>query len=300
MYQITHFTDVEDLKYKVASDPTIIKKLAMFAHILGFGWCGGTQTGHVGEGFDISKVGAVDGSAAGYLLKAHYNARDPHAGGYMANTRLSMTLSNFNIFIDPATFVYGRPVVSTMQPEIIDTYPAINKGDSDDSMAVDFQYQRSKTIAHNTSWAITGGITVGAEGKAEVPFVAGGSVKAEVKLEVEHGWEDSESTTYSATETKQYSGTIPKKHRRLITLMVVNTKSEVVYSADLIIRFDVTFNGFLMNSGNARVDHSPNRPLATIKFGNNKLSAFAHILDMYDHRNIPRYSDSVDHNLVLA
>lgn len=91
--------DEETLKYRVASDPTVISRLAVLADALGFAWCGGTRREYVGEDFDITK------SDDRYVLQAHYDANDPHAGGYMSDKRLRITLSNFRISVDAATMI---------------------------------------------------------------------------------------------------------------------------------------------------------------------------------------------------
>jgi Aerolysin toxin len=50
---IPEFSSPEELMRKAATDPATVQNLASFAHVLGFGWCGGTRSQQVGEDFDV-------------------------------------------------------------------------------------------------------------------------------------------------------------------------------------------------------------------------------------------------------
>ena len=88
-----------------------------------------------------------------------------------------------------------------------------------------------------------------------------------------------------------YTGKIPGKRRRLLTLVALSTQSKIAYTANAFISFNVSFSGFLRWSGNARKDHPTDRPFVTVNFGDDSKSAYEDIVDKYNHRNIPSYSE---------
>lgn len=315
MYQIKDYKDMSDLVYKVASDPTVIRNLASFAHMLGIGWCGGTQSGRVGEGFDINRIfGGKKGRGHvgewiaklgdSYTVQAHYDRNDPHAGGYWADKRLEMMLTNFRFLIDPDGVVYGKPRISNLEPSTISYVTAVNRSDKEETVSKSFTYQLSDTISHTTSFSFKEGTKVGIATKVggqagfKIPFLAEGKgnveveTSAEFSFEATQGWSNATSTTHSKSDTQQYTAVVPPRSKRTIKLIVATTESEVEYTADISIDFVLILEGFLKWGGNARKDHPKNRPRVNLWFGEvDERSAFEDILDKYDHRHIPNYSD---------
>ena len=100
------------------------------------------------------------------------------------------------------------------------------------------------------------------------------------------------STTEGITDSLQYVGSIPPKSKRIIKLVVTKTESEVTYSADLMVRFFLGITGAMKSSG-ARKHHKKDLEYSDIMFGDQglKKSALEEIVDMYDHKNNPSYSE---------
>ncbi|WP_051470249.1 aerolysin family beta-barrel pore-forming toxin [Fischerella sp. PCC 9605] len=283
MYQLAGFRDVEDLKWKVASDPNVIRALASFAHMLGFGWCGGTRSQAVGEDFDVRK----DGDR--YVLQAHYNSSDPYHDGYWADKRLRITLSNFRIGFDPRSFVYGTPVIKDLAPAAIASYLARNESNTEDSVTKTFTFQLSETVTHTTNYSFTEGIKVSVKWGAKIPFFGGGETTTEFSFSATQGWSDSTATNYGQQDTSTYTGKLPARSQRLIRLIANRVSSDITYSAVAQIGFDIEFYGFLRWSGNARSDHPQDRPFVTLSFGNSTYNGLEDIWDKWTHREITGY-----------
>lgn len=277
-YSIGPVVDLENLKYKVANDPTVIKNLARWANMLGFAWCGGTQTPYVGNNFDVSRNS--DGS---YAINAHYNSSDPYASGYWADQRLKMTISNFRLSIDPATFAYGSPTMTSLDPIAIDSGTAINPNDTEASIAVALNSNHTDSYAHETNVSFTEGVKLTIKSKAEVPFFGSSEVDTEFSFSATEGWKNTSTTTDVVGTTWTYTSKVPAHSKKLIQLMGLRTKSNVSYTAVATITFDVSFYGFLANGGNARSDHPTNRPFMTATFNSGDLSGIEAMLDLYDH-----------------
>jgi len=122
MYTITQFNDLADLQFKLVSDPVVLLHLASLANALGFGWCGGTNTGSVGTGFDVRRVDKQ------IWAQAHYNGSDPYAAGYRATDRLVMIFEDISLEIDPSTIQYGKSVLTKFEPSLISTLKTPNYG----------------------------------------------------------------------------------------------------------------------------------------------------------------------------
>lgn len=287
MPKITGFRDVEDLKYRIATDPTVQYNLAMFAHMLGFGWCGGTQYGKVGEGFDVSKQGDI------YLLGAHYDPNDPFAGGYWADKRLSIGLSAFRVVFRPHDIQFSDPMIANLAPLAVHSFMAENKHDHEEPQHLEFSYQLTESVSNSTSFQFGGSITLKEGVTVEIPFFGKGQAGVEIGFSVEEGWTDTHTTTSSQTTTDSYTATVPPHSQRLIEMIAVRTQSDVDYTASVSIQFSVTYHGFLRWDGNARLDHTVDRPFVTVTFGalDGSKSAAEEIMDQYKHADIPGYSD---------
>ena len=288
MYLVTNYRDSEELKFKVASDPNVISKLALFAHMLGFGWCGGTRSNLVGNDFEVRKSGDE------YLLKGHYDSKDPYADGYWADKRLHIALRNFRITFDPRSFVYGTPQIASLKPLMVSSYLARNDGDEEDTATKTFTYQLTEAVAHTTNFSFTEGFKVAVKWKAEIPFFGGGEASTEFSFGATQGWSDSSTTTEGETDTSTYTGKLPPHTQRLIRLIASRVSSDITYTATARIGFDVEFYNFLRYSGNARADHPQDRPFVTLKFGTDYRDGLDDIADKWKHRGIPGYWDWVD------
>ncbi|WP_202638492.1 aerolysin family beta-barrel pore-forming toxin [Bailinhaonella thermotolerans] len=294
--------DVEDMKFRVASDPGLIHALADLADLLGYGWCGGTHYGKVGRGFDVTRVTptlvtpAPEGVGAEpyYLVQARYNKDDPYVQGPMEEDRLKIYLYGFRVLIDPSSLTYGKALLQDMEPTAISSYVPENHHGKDDSATIAFEYQLATTVTHTTSLTLTEGakVTVGATWGAGALFTkAEFSVGFEVSFAAEEGWSDSTATTHTDWLKHQYTTVLPAKSKRLVTLVASRTRAEVPYTAQAVVGFDVMFEGFLRWGGNARSDHPKDRPRHRAAFGTRRFTGFQHIVDLYEHRHIAGYSE---------
>jgi len=295
MPKITGFKDVNDLKYKIADNQTVKNKLAYFAHILGYGWCGGTQTDKVGYGFDVIYIGNQpedrDLGKGDYLVEAHYDKDDPYSDGYWADKRLKMVLSNFRVKFDPEKMNYKMPPeITDLKPLTVSQYWAKNDGDSEDTASKSFDYELTETKTHSTSFKFTEGFKLSEEWSAGVPLFGGEKTTVEFSFTAEQGWTNSESSSVVTKDSESYTGKLPPHSKRLIELVALRQEGSLDYNANVKIEFNVKFYNFLRWSGNARNDHPEDRPFYLVTFGNDSKSAFEDIVDKYDHRNISGYS----------
>lgn len=284
----------DDLKMRIARDPELIRRLADLADMIGFGWCGGTQYDWVGWGFDVvQETSQVSPSATAVptgnvVIKARFNPDDPYVRGPMEGTRLSMTLSNFRVLIDPSTMTLAAPLVTSLEPATIGYTTAKNESDGEDTLAKAFAYQLQTAVTHTTSYSFTEGTkvsisaktSVGSDDVVKVEITAG----FEFNFSATQGWSDATQTTTGQTLTETYTAKIPAHTQRQISLVATVTSAEATYSATAVVAFDVTFSGFLRWAGNARSDHPQDRPLASLTFGTPTMSAFEHIVDSYTRR----------------
>lgn len=255
---IPEFSSAEDLMRKVASDPQTVSNFAMFAHLLGFGWCGGTRSQAVGEDFDVS----VDRDRV--IVRAHYDPKDPYADGHMAHHRLVMTFRNFRLDVNGAEFQYGAPRITRKDTLGLGSVWARNAASVEDTVTQSFTYTTSETVTHTagTKIAASAGVKVSATGGASVPFVADGKVTAETSLMVtaEGSYGYSKSRTSTSTHTAVYSGRVKPRSQRLIKLSVTKAETEVDYTSEGNVLYDVTLAGFLRWGGNALRSHPTDRP----------------------------------------
>ncbi|GIG66226.1 hypothetical protein Pen01_25210 [Phytomonospora endophytica] len=303
-YLVEDFIDEEDLKYRIASDPTVIARLASLADTLGYGWCGGTQYGRVGQGFDVSRGdpvavtpggGTVVGKEAPfYVAKARFSPDDLYVEGPNENDRLKITLHDFRLLIDPKTFGYGEPLIEGIEPAAVAFHTAENLSAGEDSSPVEFTYQLATTTTHTTTRSFTEGVKVGFSIKSPAgeKLLLGFEISAnlEISFQAEQGWSDSEATTHTDWLKHGYTAKMPGRTRRRLTLVAARTRARVDYTAEAVLSFDVRFDGFLRGTGNAHVDHSDQRPHFQAVFGTTEHDGPEHITDLYDHRHIPGYS----------
>jgi hypothetical protein len=277
-YPLGSIVDLEGLKFKAASDPTVIKNLASFADMLGFAWCGGTRANSAGEDFDVSRNS--DGT---YAVNAHYGSSDPFADGYMADQRLKMTISNFRIAIDPATFVYGAPTITSLTPISLDTALARNLSDTESTIGVSLSTSHTDTYSHETNVSFTEGVKIAIKNAAEVPFFGSSEVTTEFSFSSTQGWKDTNTTADVVGTTLTYQARVPAQSQKLITLVGSRTRSNISYTAVANVTFDVSFYGFLRYTGNANINHPTDRPFITQSFNSGGLSGLEAIVDLYDH-----------------
>jgi hypothetical protein len=284
-YPITGVTNATDLEFKIASDARIIATLAFFADMLGFAWCGGTQSQYVGQGFDVSK-----GDGDSFIMQAHYDAADPYASGYQADKRLKITLSNFQFIVDPATFTYSTSQKTPLTPIIVAETNAVNMSNADAQVSVSLTDQHTDTYSHTTNVSFTEGIKVAIKNKAEVPLFGSSEVTTEFSFSSTQGWSDTTTRTDVIGVTQTYSTKVPAMSKKLVEMLAGRAQYDVNYSGHGYVAFNIQYDGFLRWSGNGRSDHPADRPSVTVKFGDDTRSGFDAIVDIYDHSNIPNYS----------
>ncbi|MFP2904909.1 aerolysin family beta-barrel pore-forming toxin [Pyxidicoccus sp. 3LFB2] len=283
-FQLAAAPNAESLKYALASNPTIISHLARLANDLGYAWCGGTRSQYVGQDFDVYK----DGN--NYVMQAHYNPDDPYAGGYWADSRLKITLSNFKLLIDPSTLTYGAPLTESLDPIAVAQTYASNSSTTESTMGVKLTDQHTDSYTHTTSTSFTEGFKFSIKNKAEVPLFGSSELTTEFSFSSTQGWTDSNTTTHVTGVETNYSVRVPARSKKLITMIGYRTASQVYYSGLAYLSFDVTFHGFLRHSGNAHTSHPTNRPFHTVTFGGENISGLQDIVQQYDFRHIPNYS----------
>lgn len=277
------YINEDDLAAKIINSPEFISKYATFAHYLGFGWCGGTASKYVGQDFEFRKSGND------YILQARYNASDPYASGFWADKRLKMTISNIRFYIAPETLKTGTEKITDLEPIVAQRYEAVNRGDTEDSASANFTYNKSKTVSHTTNYSFQEGIHTKSTAKIDVLFFSG-AMEYGWNFTANQGWSDSTSTVDSSTVSTNYTTSVPAKSKRTIKLMSYKTKSEVPYTANIYMDYDITYSGFLRWGGNARTDHPKDRPFVNVTFGSKDLSATEQIEKMFTNRSIPGYS----------
>ncbi|EPX62627.1 hypothetical protein D187_008815 [Cystobacter fuscus DSM 2262] len=289
-YPIAGTVDDDDLKWRIASDPLIIEKLAKFAYALGFAYCNGTRDPVTGRDFEVYR--AWDGS---YVMKAHYDKNDPWLYPYhKADDRLKITLSNFRTIIDPSTFSYGaQSITSVEQPFILSSQVAENRGSTESTMTVGMSDSHTDSYAHTTSSKIGAGLKVTVKSKAKIPFLIESEVSTELSINGEQGWSDMTTNTTVVGTTINYQMKVPAMSRKRLELLAYRTKSDINYNARALIAFTIKFEGHLRSGalGNAHVNHPTDEAPFSVTFGNDSLSGFGDILDKYDHRYIGGYSD---------
>ncbi|WDV45000.1 aerolysin family beta-barrel pore-forming toxin [Clostridiaceae bacterium M8S5] len=278
------FTDEEDLKRNIINSPDFIKYHAYLAHYMGFGWCGGTASQYVGEDFSFRK----DGN--NYILQANYNKNDPHSGGYWADKRLKMTISNVRFYIDTDSLTLGDEKVTTLDPVMLQSFKAVNKGDTEDTANVSFTYTKGQTVSNSFTYSFEEGIQVNSTAKIDVLFVSA-SLNYGWSFKAGQSWTNGTETASSTSVTTGYNTAVPAKSSRTVKLMSFKTKSDVPYTANIYMDYDITFSGFLRWGGNARSDHPTNRPFVNITFGEGDKTAQEQIKDIYEHRDINGYSN---------
>lgn len=279
--QIGGFTDADQLKWAVLNSPDLISQLANLADALGFGWCGGTNTGVVGQGFDLAKSGDT------YVAQAHYNGDDPHHDGYWADKRLKITLSNFRITIDPSTFAYGPVATTSVDDVTFATVFAKNySSQDDDQVQQQIVYQLTDTLSHSVNVSFTEGLSVAVEASAGIPFLGQGKVTTTFSFSSTQGWEDTTETSTSLQQSLTYTGAVPAHSQRQLDLMVQRNKFDIPYTSTASIDFQIDLYGFLRWGGNARHDLPTDRPFDTVTFGSSSVGGIADFLTKVAHQNI--------------
>ncbi|WDV45465.1 aerolysin family beta-barrel pore-forming toxin [Clostridiaceae bacterium M8S5] len=282
--KIFSFINEEDLKAKIINSPDFIKQHAYLAHYMGLGWCGGTRSRYVGEDFNFRKEGNK------YVLQARYNPNDPHSGGFWADKRLKMTVSNVRFYIDTNTIVKGTEKVTNLDPIVAQIYEAVNRGNTEDTAVASFIYTKSKTVSKSTNISFEESFAVKSTGSVSVLF-ASASFEHGWSFKAGQSWTDTTSDVDSVTVSTDYQTTVPAKSKKTIKLISYKKKSEIPYTVNIYMDYDITFSGFLRWGGNARVDHPKHRPFVNVTFGQGDLTAQEEIKRMYQNRHIPGYSE---------
>ncbi len=189
--------------------------------------------------------------------------------------------------IDPSTFTYGAPVLTELTPIVLDQAFVTNASQTPSMVSVALSSSHTETYSHETSVSLTQGITVGITASAGVPFFGEAQASTEFSFSASQGWSNSSTTEDVVGTELTYTAQVPPQSKKPITLLGTRSKSDGPYTARAHVSFDIELNGFLRPEGNARKDHPQDRPYITLKFGSNGVSGFDHILDWYDHADIP-------------
>ena len=185
--------DIEKKKYEIACDRTLQRNLATLADSYGFGWCGGTRSGYVGEDFDVYKEGD------NYVIKGHYDPKDPYAKGYRASETLKITLSNFRYRVDPHSVNFQTPIIKKFEPKSIDTVTLINNRDTKEDVTLNLQYSQADCSTHSSNYKFSEGLKLASKFKLKIPFVGETEDSIEFSFGAEQGWTDTTSNTVNKT-----------------------------------------------------------------------------------------------------
>lgn len=289
-WRVFSFQDEEELKANIISNDMFIFDWAHVADMLGFAWCGGTNYERIGEGFDFER-GTENGKPV-YYLKSHYNSTDSYAEGYRANERLEMKVSNVRFVMDPSDLEFKKAKITELKPEIDASTYATNEGNSEDTVGITVNDTKIKTVTKTDNFKFGEKIGIKGSVKVGIPFLLENKLETSFETSAEQGWSKAEGNTKTDIVITQYNAKVPAHSRRYVELVKFKKKSEVPYSAKIYMEYDITFNGFLRWSGNARKDHPEDRPTVSVTLGGkNNMSATEHLSDLYKHRNIPGYSE---------
>ncbi|MBF2029428.1 MAG: aerolysin family beta-barrel pore-forming toxin [Oscillatoriales cyanobacterium C42_A2020_001] len=231
--------NIGEVANQVANNQDVIRQLANFAHALGFAYAGGTSSQYVGDDFEILNTGTSEKPS--YTLKFRYNGADPYASGYKADTRLSITLSNFQVSIDPTSFKYSTPRSNSITPERLDTATAINQTSTIGALTHNFSKSIAEALQNSTTYKFTQGIKTTLSLK--IPFTV--DQKTELSFSAEQGWTDSRTTTKTVTVSRQYNGPVSARTEQKVDMIALQTSSSVDYTATAKVSFDISYSGFL-------------------------------------------------------
>nr|ACA60984.1 alpha-toxin [Clostridium septicum] len=288
--KIFGYEDNEDLKAKIIQDPEFIRNWANVAHSLGFGWCGGTANPNVGQGFEFKReVGA--GGKVSYLLSARYNPNDPYASGYRAKDRLSMKISNVRFVIDNDSIKLGTPKVKKLAPLNSASFDLINESKTESKLSKTFNYTTSKTVSKTDNFKFGEKIGVKTSFKVGLEAIADSKVETSFEFNAKQGWSNTNSTTETKQESTTYTATVSPQTKKRLFLDVLGSQIDIPYEGKIYMEYDIKLMGFLKYTGNAREDHTEDRPTVKLKFGKNGMSAEEHLKDLYSHKNINGYSE---------
>ncbi|HVJ94458.1 MAG TPA: aerolysin family beta-barrel pore-forming toxin [Labilithrix sp.] len=287
--------DAENLKTKIASNPILLKNLAKLGDMLGFGSCGQERSPYVTNLFDlpstiqhIAKDYTVSRSSGdSYVMVAGSNS------GCKApvDQRFTIRLKNFRFVVDPETFVFEPKPSTNLAPIVVAETLAVNGSNTASNVTVSLTDEHTEELSHTTETSITAGIEVSVSGKAGVPFLAEGSVTTTVSFSAGFGWSNTTTTTDVTGVTVQFTARVPAKRKKVIQMLASRTQFNVDYQGFGDVKFDIELTGVLRSTGNGLKDHPVGGSKRTVKFGNGSLSGFEHIVDAYDHANIPNFSD---------
>ncbi|GAB4458856.1 MAG: hypothetical protein OHK0037_03310 [Elainellaceae cyanobacterium] len=257
--------NLTEVANQVVRNPEIVRQLTHFAHALGFAYAAGSRSQHVGEDFEIINTGTA--ASPSYVLRARYNGTDPFASGLGADKRLSITLSNFQVAIDPGSFRYGTPRSRIGAPIIATSYTATNADPAPGTVRRNLTYSVAEAVLHSTTYKFTQGLKTTLS--LQIPFTV--DQKTELSISAEQGWTDSRTVTRTITDSSEYSAPISRRSERTIDVVAVQTSSDIDYEAIAKVSFDISYSGTLRSSDNAREDSPNNRPEVTIKLSTDQL-----------------------------
>lgn len=286
--------DEESLKAKIIQDPAFIKDLAYLADEMGVGWCGGTASKYIGDDFEFKRVGPNH-----YVLKARYNKNDPHAKGYRANERLEIDITNAKFYIDTDSLKLGKPQVTELKAANSTSKIIRNGGDREGTFVVDYSAteQNSFTKTDGGHWAVTAGVKQTFTVKSsEVTGGVDSATEISVSATGGESWSEAKGTSTSVTQSSQERVNVGANKKAKVTTYAFQQKSDIPYTVNMYLDYDVAFKGFMRYKDNSEVGHDESRPPSEITFGGKQsslggaLGGPEDILDQYLHRDINGYS----------
>ncbi len=278
------YGSLEELKYKIFSSELFIKKWASVADMLGYAWCGGTNTTVVGEDFSIEKKGND------YYIKANYDANDPYAEGYRCNERLVMKISNIKLTFDPDSITLGEQSVEKLEPILVASTSAINHTNQKATIAKEIEYTVGQTTSSSTSNTTSHSIEIGSSFQVSVKGV-GTEHSFAYGFTNEYSWGEQKDKSEESKVKDIYTADVEANSTLPIHALLYKSIAKVPYQAIAKIDYSITLTNFLRYEGNAYKGSPTDRPRISYTFGNDKLSAPEDLYDKFKHRNISGYSD---------
>ena len=287
--------DEESLKAKIIQDPAFIKDLAYLAHQMGLGWCGGTESKYIGDDFEFKRVGPNH-----YTLKARYNKNDPHAKGWRSDERLEIDLTNVKFYIDADSLKLGKPQVTELKAKESTSKIIRNGGDRESTFPVSYSVTEGKSFTKTDSghWSVTAGLKQTFTVKSsEVTGGVDSATELSISAEGGNSWSEANGTSTSVTHSSQERINVGPNKKAKVTVLAFQQKSDIPYTVNMYLDYDVQFKGFMRYKDNSRFGHDESRPTYDdVKFGGKPsplggaLGGPEDILDQYIHRDINGYS----------
>lgn len=268
---------------EVFKDPKFIKDWAQLAHILGIGWCSGTESNRVGEDFSVKKVTTLNDADKyrndfkGYnklpfwVIEANYDENDPYSEGWRSDERLKIFISEADVMFDAETLEFGTALHSQLEPESVVSKIIRNNGTTNLTSVLQSDYSdtESTTVTHGANVSGSLGVKKSVTTSGKI-LGAGVESSTEVSFSLTAGYDYSKATMNSHVTSRmaQERVDVPPNTKMAATIYALKSKVSFPYQGDVVPVYNVTLSGFYRNKDNSAWGHDESRPDARISFGN--------------------------------